>query len=222
MPRTRQLKHDFFLDENLAAIEPHGRLLFAGLWLLADREGRLEDRPAKIKAQIFPYEGVDVKGLVLLLAANKFINRYSFEGKDYIEIPGFKTHQHIHPDEKRSVLPVCVKSPGISEEARKSPEITPVSFSPSSSFSPSPKQPEQAPIDLKNLGSLVKGPDSLAGDYGDYRLPLNFGGGKYSRAYVVNLEAETCEWLIKTFKPGPKVRAALQWRIDQKKSEAIR
>jgi hypothetical protein len=32
------------------------RLLFTGLWCLADREGRLEDRPAEIKAEIFSYD----------------------------------------------------------------------------------------------------------------------------------------------------------------------
>jgi len=32
------------------------RLLYPGLWMLADREGRLEDRPLRIKAEILPYD----------------------------------------------------------------------------------------------------------------------------------------------------------------------
>ena len=35
-------------------------LLAAGLWLLADRAGRLEDRPKRIKAQLLPWDRLDV------------------------------------------------------------------------------------------------------------------------------------------------------------------
>ena len=43
--RTRLLKPGFFMNEELARLPVRARLLFAGLWCLADREGRLEDRP---------------------------------------------------------------------------------------------------------------------------------------------------------------------------------
>jgi len=43
--RSRNIKPGFFMNELLPEIELLGRLLFIGLWLLADREGRLEDRP---------------------------------------------------------------------------------------------------------------------------------------------------------------------------------
>ena len=41
MARARILKPGFFANELLADINPYGRLLFAGLWTLADREGTL-------------------------------------------------------------------------------------------------------------------------------------------------------------------------------------
>jgi hypothetical protein len=104
MARTRQIKHAFFLNEDLAAMDPYARLLFAGLWILADREGRLEDRPAKIKAQIFPYNDVDIESLLLMLACG-FITRYSCAGKKFIAVNSFKVHQHCHKDEKDSVFP---------------------------------------------------------------------------------------------------------------------
>ena len=37
--RARNLKPGFFKNETLAEIEPLGRLLFQGLWCMADREG---------------------------------------------------------------------------------------------------------------------------------------------------------------------------------------
>lgn len=50
MPRIRQVKPEFYLDDELAQCSRDARLLFPGLWILADRAGRLENRPAKIKA----------------------------------------------------------------------------------------------------------------------------------------------------------------------------
>ena len=56
MPRIGQIKPEFYLDAELAQCSREARLLFPGLWILADRAGRLKNRPAKIKAQIFPYD----------------------------------------------------------------------------------------------------------------------------------------------------------------------
>jgi hypothetical protein len=45
-------------------------------WMLADREGRLEDRPARIKAEAFPYwPVVDVENLLKSLTQTGFITR---------------------------------------------------------------------------------------------------------------------------------------------------
>ena len=69
MARARNLKPAFFTNDLLAEIEPLGRLLFQGLWCLADREGRLVDRPKRIKAELFPYDDADVDVLLSALAA---------------------------------------------------------------------------------------------------------------------------------------------------------
>jgi hypothetical protein len=57
--RARNIKPGFFTNPELAKCSPYARLLFIGLWLLADREGRLDDRPKHIKVQIFPCEDID-------------------------------------------------------------------------------------------------------------------------------------------------------------------
>ena len=49
MARARNIKPGFFKNEFLAEMPCEVRLLFIGLWTLADREGRLEDRPKRIK-----------------------------------------------------------------------------------------------------------------------------------------------------------------------------
>lgn len=115
MARSRNIKPGFFRNEILAEIEPLGRLLFAGLWILADREGRLEDRPKRIKVDVLPYDNCDVNKLLDDLADKNFIIRYKANGCNYIQIVNFVKHQNPHKNEVASVIP----SP---EEIEKCPE----------------------------------------------------------------------------------------------------
>jgi hypothetical protein len=103
--RLRTIKPGFFENEDLAALPPHARLLFAGLWCLADREGRLEDRPARIKAKLFPYEHVDVDPLLDLLANAHFITRYQVADTKAIQVTNWSKHQHPHVKEGASTIP---------------------------------------------------------------------------------------------------------------------
>lgn len=105
MPRARNIKPSFFDNEDLPIIPAMGRLLFIGLWTLADREGRLEDRPRKIKGQLFAYEDCDVEKYLQQLYQLKFINRYTVAGIPYIEICNFVKHQSPHHSEKPSAIP---------------------------------------------------------------------------------------------------------------------
>ena len=110
MARTRNIKPGFFLNEELAECEPLARLLFAGLWLIADREGRMEDRPKRIKAEILPYDDCDIEKLLDSLAKYDFILRYEVDGKRFIEVQNFNKHQHIVGTEAQSVLPAPAKA----------------------------------------------------------------------------------------------------------------
>jgi len=105
MARTRLLKPDFFTDEDLADLPFEARLLFAGLWTIADRAGRLEDRPKRIKAHLFPYDAVDVDALLAHLERGGFVARYTVEDASVIQIRTFVRHQHPHHKEVPSVLP---------------------------------------------------------------------------------------------------------------------
>ena len=103
MARTRLLKPDFFADEDLAELPFEARLLFAGLWTIADRAGRLEDRPKRIKAQVFPYDAVNVDALLTRLDAGQFVARYTVDGVAVIQIRTFCKHQNPHHREPESV-----------------------------------------------------------------------------------------------------------------------
>ena len=105
MARARNLKPGFFRNEILAELPPLSRLLFAGLWTIADKAGRLEDRPKRIKADVLPYDDGDVSGMLDQLAGAGFIVRYAVNGERYIQITNFSKHQNPHVKEGESIIP---------------------------------------------------------------------------------------------------------------------
>lgn len=105
MARARNIKPGFFTNEDLVELDFAARLLFIGLWTEADREGRLEDRPKRLKMAIFPADSVDVDGLLAELAARGFIRRYSVGELKLIQVVNWSRHQNPHHTEKASVLP---------------------------------------------------------------------------------------------------------------------
>lgn len=118
MARIRSIKPEFFMHEDLAELSPVHRLLFIGLWTLADREGRLEDRPRRIKAGLFPWDDLDVEGMLEDLAAGGFLVRYEADGMRCIAIPTFARHQRPHVREAASELPAPPESlPGCRRDA---------------------------------------------------------------------------------------------------------
>ena len=107
MARIRSIKPSFFTSEHVAGLSMAARLLYVGLWTLSDREGRLEDRPRRIKVELFGYDDLDVDGLLAELAAgaDPFIERYEVDGRGYIQVLSFADHQKPHPKEPTSVIP---------------------------------------------------------------------------------------------------------------------
>jgi hypothetical protein len=115
MARTRLLKPGFFLSEELGRLSFAHRLTFAGLWTIADRSGRLEDRPARVKAELFPYDteppcphchgrGIDIEAVLGDLHEGRFVTRYVAATGPAIAIRAFTRHQHPHPREAQSSI----------------------------------------------------------------------------------------------------------------------
>jgi hypothetical protein len=107
--RARNVKPGFFKNELLIDLPYEYRLLFVGLWCLADREGRLENRPKRIKMEIFPCDDVDIVAGLASLASKDFIKFYSVGDGNYIQIKNFLAHQRPHHTEKKSVIPAPVE-----------------------------------------------------------------------------------------------------------------
>jgi hypothetical protein len=100
MARARNIKPSFFNNDVLAECDPLGRLLFIGLWTIADFKGDIEWRPKRIKAQILPYDNCDIEKLAINLDKSGFIRFYSVQGEDYLNIVNFNKHQNPHKNER--------------------------------------------------------------------------------------------------------------------------
>lgn len=119
MARARNIKPSFFSNEKLVELDFGTRLLFIGLWTLADREGRLEDRPKRIKMEIFPADDINIDRALQALHVAGLALRYEADGQRYIWIPKFKRHQSPHYSEKPSLIkphPLQEKAQDISRE----------------------------------------------------------------------------------------------------------
>ena len=124
MARARNIKPGFYKNEDLAECSIWARYLFPGLWMMADRDGRLEDRPKRIKAELLPFDTQDAEPLLKELEANLFIVRYQNSDGSFIQISKFAEHQAPHYSEKASVI----KPHGFREldtdDAQTKPEVS--------------------------------------------------------------------------------------------------
>jgi hypothetical protein len=153
MARARNIKPGLFKNEVLGVADPLYTLLFEGLWILADRSGRLEDRPMRIKAEVFPYRMVDVDPMLDWLQAEGFIQRYIVAGKRYILIAEFVKHQNPHKNEAESIIPAPEEIGTASEiiGSTRADSLSTDSLIPDSGYleegeqvAPAPATPEQA------------------------------------------------------------------------------
>lgn len=116
MSRARNIKPSFFLNEQLSDNDPLGRLLFIGLWTLADYKGDLEWKPKTIKIQILPWDDCSIEQLAINLDKSGLIRFYSDGERMLVNIPNFVKHQNPHKNEREKGTDI----PAYSEEYRQS------------------------------------------------------------------------------------------------------
>jgi len=107
--RIRTIKPEFFHHEGLFEAELETnlplRVAFAGLWCIADREGRFKWEPRRIGVQVLPYDGVDFSRVLDALATRAFVLKYRVGDACFGWIPSFLKHQVINNRESQSILP---------------------------------------------------------------------------------------------------------------------
>lgn len=157
MARARNIKPGLFDNEILGEADPILTVLFIGLWTMADRDGRLEDRPKRIRKTLFGYrDGVDVDSLINELVAMGFLNRYTAEGLAVLQVVNFAKHQNPHCKEAKSELPAPCN-------AASSPDPEPAPDKPGASTVQVPDNPEPTGLIPDSL-NLIPDSGSLSGD----------------------------------------------------------
>lgn len=190
--RARNIKPGFFKNDDLAEVDPMGRLLFVGLWMMADREGRLVDRPKRIKGEVFPYDNCDVDALLDSLQEWGFIVRYEVDGQRFIQVLKFKEHQNPHVKEAPSTIPAPDKHSASTRLAPdkhstnpaergilnpESPLLNPESVSPSNGIAVDTVRPPDAVSAQASLLAKVFHSQGVRVNPGDPRLRKWAGNG---------------------------------------------
>lgn len=108
--KMRLVKPQLFTHEGLFEAERDYqlpiRLAFISLFTCCDREGRFRWQLLRLKAEMLPYDNVDINGIFEALMLRGFIKKYKHQGEWYGCIPSWSRHQYIHYQrEPASVIP---------------------------------------------------------------------------------------------------------------------
>lgn len=111
MARIRSIKPEFWVDQDMADLPRDARLMYVGLWNLADEHGRLHGDPRYIKGQLFPYDDDMTAGVVdsLLSGLSRAgkVQRYRAGTNRYLYLPNLAKHQRLDADKVRSKIPAA-------------------------------------------------------------------------------------------------------------------
>jgi hypothetical protein len=104
--RIRTIKPEFWDSESVGRLSRDARLLFIGLWNLADDSGRLRGTLPKIRGSLLSYDDVSLEQVgkwLDELIAEKMVRRYQGDdGNTYLDIPNWLKHQRLdHPSESK-------------------------------------------------------------------------------------------------------------------------
>ena len=100
MARSRNIKPSFFTNDELGEVNPLARLLFIGMWTIADYKGCFEYKPKRLKVQLLPYDDCNIEQLVNDLEKSGVIAIYTVQGRKYIKALNFTKHQNPHKNER--------------------------------------------------------------------------------------------------------------------------
>lgn len=113
MARRRVVDPEFFLDDKLAETSAGARLLFIGVWLICDdNHATFPNKPKWIKAQIFPYDDVNIESMLKELEKVGVIIKFFVDDAEYFYVRNFFKYQKVD-------RPSTSKYPEYKEEFRR-------------------------------------------------------------------------------------------------------
>lgn len=191
---NRIIKDSICTSDSIAALTDFQEAFFYRLIVNCDDYGRMDARPAILKARLYPLRErltlKDIQSALRALADVGCVEVYEIDGKPYLHLPSWEVHQQIRA--KRSKYPApdgacnhlisddikCTRNPIQSESESKSESESPPTPPPGGwGFGPAlsaafedwiaykrEKRQEYKPTGLKSLVTQVQ---NKAGEYGE-------------------------------------------------------
>lgn len=106
MPRKRMIDPNIWQSEDFSRLSTLAKLVFIGLFSLADDEGRGRCNPVYLKSTLFPYEegirSADIDKTLSEISSNMSVVFYSCDGSSYYSLYNWNTWQKIdRPSESK-------------------------------------------------------------------------------------------------------------------------
>ena len=183
MPRARNIKPGFFESDDPAKVGYPQRLLWIAMWTLADKEGRLEYRPTRLKKYAFGFDPAtveDVAQWVHDLHDAGLIVLYPVGSVEVIQCVNFLKHQRPHYKDPESEFPPPagqINDRPMIEQNSRIPQDLPLSYvndRPIPQSSPKfPKVPQEIGLSLADdkptIDDFPKVPQDLPLSLADHR-----------------------------------------------------
>ena len=106
MARKRMIDPNIWQSEDFSKLSTLAKLVFIGLFSLADDEGRGRSNPVYLKSNLFPYEegirSTDIDKTLSEISSNMSVIFYSCDGSSYYSLYNWNTWQKIdRPSESK-------------------------------------------------------------------------------------------------------------------------
>ena len=96
LARIRTIKPEFWVDDVMVELPLETRLLFVGLWNFVDDEGFIEDKPKRIKMQIFPADDVLIEDSLSALVDSGRLHAFDSDQGPILQVANWSRHQKIN------------------------------------------------------------------------------------------------------------------------------
>lgn len=99
MARKRMIDPNIWQSEDFGKLSLLAKIVFIGLFSLADDEGRGRANPVYLKSSLFPYEesmrSADIAKTLFEISSNMSVIFYSYDGSDYYSLYNWNDWQKI-------------------------------------------------------------------------------------------------------------------------------
>ena len=99
MPRRRMIDPNIWQSEDFSKLSLLAKLVFIGMFSLADDEGKGRGKPIYLKSVLFPYDDtmrlIDVEKTLSEISSNMSVTFYSHDGNEYYIMNNWKKWQTV-------------------------------------------------------------------------------------------------------------------------------